>query len=89
MTKRPDGFAWSGFTPAQVKLLDRLDFIGNNGWARTEQTDRDMPKLLQALADDGVSFDQVRDAMAQIGYDRQLSQLDRWESKRMTGRFDG
>lgn len=88
MARRPDNFAWIGFTPEQVERLDALDFIGNNAWARNRQTEFRMPRLLQAFADDGVSIDRIKDAMAAIGYSKNaLHQLDRWESKRTTGRF--
>jgi hypothetical protein len=88
MAKRPKNFTWIGFTPEQVKRLDVLDHIGNNGWARNPQTEALMPRILQEFADDGIGIDRIKQAMDSIGYQRQaLHELDRWESKRTTGRF--
>lgn len=88
MARKPANFQWLGFTEDQVALLDHLDFIGNNSWSRTGQTEAMMPKLLQHLADAGVSIDETVAAMDAIGYSkRALHQLERWESKRTTGRF--
>ncbi|GAA4710832.1 hypothetical protein Prum_091480 [Phytohabitans rumicis] len=43
---------------------------------------------LQDFADSGVALAQIKEAMYQIGYNKHaLHQLDRWESKRTTGRF--
>jgi hypothetical protein len=72
----------------QSELLDRLDFYGNNGWARNGQTETLMPLLLGDLEQVGLPLAQAKEAMASIGYDnRALHQLDRWESKRTTGKF--
>ncbi|MET8121810.1 hypothetical protein [Micromonospora sp. NPDC005291] len=88
MAQRPAGFTWNGFTPEQVELLAFLDHLGNNGWARNSQTEVAMPKLMQEFADSGVALEQIKEAMAEIGYDKHaLHQLGRWESKRITGRF--
>ncbi|BEL10312.1 hypothetical protein Q0Z83_085030 [Actinoplanes sichuanensis] len=88
MARSPEGHTWDGFTPEQGKLLDFLDHLGNNGWARNSQSEALMPKVLKDFADAGVRLEQVKTAMASIGYDRNdLHQLDRWESKRTTGRF--
>ncbi|MEU4455271.1 hypothetical protein AB0F44_28335 [Nocardioides sp. NPDC023903] len=88
MAKRPKNFTWIGFTAEQVKQLDFLDFIGNNGWARNSQTDALMPGILQEFADEGIGIERIKQAMAAIGYERAaLHELDRWESKRTTGRF--
>ena len=88
MARRPPNFAWIGFTPEQTDLLEFLDHLGNNGWDRNGQTDELMPKLMQQFADAGVSVARVKEAMAAIGYGSDaLHQLDRWESKRTTGRF--
>jgi hypothetical protein len=88
MAKRPANFTWIGFTPDQVEQLEFLDHLGNNGWARNSQTDALMVKVLQDFADSGVSIDRIKQAMADIGYERHaLHELDRWESKRTTGRF--
>jgi hypothetical protein len=82
------GHTWDGFTPEQGRLLTFLDHLGNNGWARNSQSEELMPKLLRDFAEAEVSLDQIKDAMTQLGYDkRDLHQLDRWESKRTTGRF--
>ena len=88
MAKRPPNFTWLGFTKEQVELLKFLDHLGNNGWARNSQTDELMPGVMQDFADADVSLTQVKEAMAVIGYGRHaLHELDRWESKRTTGRF--
>jgi hypothetical protein len=52
----------------QAEILDHIDFIGNNGWARTPQTDAMMPKLLGDLAELGVPIARVREALRSIGY---------------------
>lgn len=88
MARRPANFTWLGFTTEQVDALAYLDFIGNNGWSRTSQTEVMMPKILSELADSGVAFARTRQAMEDIGYSRNaLHQLERWESKRTTGKF--
>lgn len=88
MAKAPEGFTWDGFTPDQAELLGLLDHVGNNGWARNSQTEELMPRLLRNFAAAGVSLEQIKDAMAGIGYEKEaLHQLDRWESKRTTGSF--
>jgi hypothetical protein len=88
MARKPPNVAWIGFTKEQGEMLDFLDFLGNNGWDRNSQTDEIMPKLLAEFEEKGLSLEQVKQAMASIGYDRRnLHQLDRWESKRTTGRF--
>ena len=49
-----------------------------------------MPKLLGDLEQAGLPLVQVKEAMASIGYGKQaLHELDRWESKRTTGKFGG
>jgi hypothetical protein len=88
MARRPANFTWIGFTPEQVELLEFLDHLGNNGWARNSQTEAVMPKLMQEFADSGVGLVRIKEAMAAIGYGKHaLHELDRWESKRTTGRF--
>ena len=88
MARRPANIKWIGFTPEQVKMLEFLDHLGNNGWARNSQTEVVMPKLMQEFADAEVELVRVKEAMAAIGYGRHaLHELDRWESKRTTGRF--
>jgi hypothetical protein len=88
MAKAPEGFTWDGFAPDQAELLGLLDHVGNNGWARNSQTEELMPRLLKDLAVTGVSLVRIKDAMSSIGYEKEaLHQLDRWESKRTTGRF--
>lgn len=88
MARSPEGHSWDGFTPEQGELLVFLDHLGNNGWARNSQSEELMPKVLQQFADAGVSLEQIKTAMAGIGYGKDaLHQLDRWESKRTTGRF--
>lgn len=88
MAKKPGNCQWVGFSGEQLGLLDHLDFVGNNAWASNGQSEMLMPKLLGELAALGVTIHQVKDAMAAIGYGKDaLHQLDRWESKRTTGRF--
>lgn len=88
MARKPPGFSWQGFSQEQAKLLDRLDFYGNNGWGRNPQAEAMMPSLLGDLARAGLSLAQVKGAMESIGYGKTaLHQLDRWESKRTTGKF--
>jgi hypothetical protein len=77
-----------GFTREEGEFLDFLDYIGNNGWSRNSQTEALMPKLLADAADMGLSLDRIKQAMKSIGYSTgALHELDRWESKRTTGRF--
>jgi hypothetical protein len=88
MARKPTGHSWRGFTQEQAELLDFLDHLGNNGWARNGQSEEIMPKLLGELGAAGLTVNRVKDAMASIGYSNDaLHQLDRWESKRTTGRF--
>lgn len=88
MARRPPNVAWAGFTPEQAKLLDLVDHIGNNAWDRNGQTEEAMPRVLADVAEAGLTIDRVKEAMASIGYHKDaLHQLDRWESKRLTGRF--
>lgn len=84
----PTTFTWIGFTREQVELLEFLDHLGNNGWARNSQTEAEMPKLMEEFADSGVTLARIKPAMVAIGYGKHaLHELDRWESKRTTGRF--
>lgn len=88
MTRRPSNVAWVGYTSEQVKLLDFLDHLGNNGWSRNSQTEVVMPKVLAECEAARLTVDQIKTAMASVGYEREaLHQLDRWESKRTTGLF--
>jgi len=88
MALRPDDHDWTGFTSEQAKLLNRLDFYGNNAWSRNPQSETFLPDLLRQLHEAGLSLEEVKQAMASIGYDKHaLHQLDRWESKRTTGKF--
>jgi hypothetical protein len=90
VTRKPPDWSWQeqGFTEEQADLLDILDLWGNNGWARNSQTEAGMTSLLGNLAQAGLSLAQIRNAMESIGYDqRDLHQLDRWESKRTIGKF--
>jgi len=88
MARKPKNFQWLGFSEQQTRKLDFLDHLGNNGWARNSQTEALMPGLLGEFADEGVSIAQVKEAMRAIGYEKHsLHELDRWESKRTTGKF--
>jgi len=47
-----------------------------------------MLSVLSGCEKAGLSLMRIKEAMASVGYDRHtLHELDRWESKRMTGRF--
>lgn len=90
MTRKPPTFSWQGLgsTQQQADLLDRLDFYGNNGWGRNPQAEVVMPKLLGDIEEAGLPLARVKEAMGSIGYGKQaLHQLNRWESKRTTGKF--
>lgn len=88
MARKPHNFEWIGFTDEQRKLLDDIDFYGNNGWDRNGQSDELMPKLMKECADAGLTVKQIREAMHSIGYhERSTHQLKRWENKRLTGKF--
>lgn len=85
---KPANFEWLGFTEEQIGQLNFIDHLGNNGWARNSQTDAIMPSLLAECAELGLTVDRIKEAMKSIGYDRHaLHELDRWESKRTTGKF--
>jgi hypothetical protein len=84
---QPSNVSWLGFTEDQAELLDFLDHLGNNGWARNSQTDALMPRVLGDCEEAGLTVACVTEAMMS-GYGRHaLHQLDRWESKRTTGRY--
>jgi hypothetical protein len=89
MAKKPANFQWGpGYTQEQRKSLDFIDHLGNNGWARNPQTDAIMVNVLNTAVATGLNIDRIKAAMEEIGYrDRALHQLDRWESKRTTGKF--
>lgn len=88
MARKQPGTPWEGFTTEEAKLLDFLDHLGNNGWARNSQTESIMPTALGDCEAAGLSIARIKEAMAAIGYDKHdLHQLDRWESKRTTGKF--
>jgi len=88
VARKPPNFTWLGFSEEQVRLLNHLDFVGNNGWDRNSQTDLVLPSLLGRFEQVGLPLGRVKDAMASIGYGKDaLHQLDRWESKRTTGKF--
>jgi len=88
MTRKPKNFSWLGFTPEQIELLDFLDYVGNNGWARNGQTEALMVNLLGECVEAGLAIDRTIEAMRSIGYQQHaLHMLERWESKRTTGKF--
>jgi hypothetical protein len=88
VARKPQKFEWFGFTPEQLGLLNLIDHVGNNGWARNGQTEALMPNLLGKCAEAGLSVEQIVQAMADIGYRKEsLHMLERWESKRTTDRF--
>lgn len=87
MSRKPANFQWLGFSDAQLRDLDFLDHVGNNGWARNSQSDAIMPKFIVKL-DESIGLDRVKQCMAEIGYGRHaLQMLDRWYSKGTTGKF--
>ncbi|PPG65128.1 hypothetical protein C5C31_14740 [Rathayibacter rathayi] len=88
MTPPPANLSWIGFTKEQEDILETLHFIGNNGWDRNGQTDEMMPGLLARAAAANLSLARIKEAMSAVGHSRDsLHQLDRWESKRTTGKF--
>ncbi|MBB1195747.1 hypothetical protein [Curtobacterium flaccumfaciens] len=88
MTPPPAELAWIGFTNAQHDLLEPLHTIGNNGWDRNGQTEEMMPRLLDRAAAEDLSLARIKEAMSAVRHTRNaLHQLDRWESKRTTGKF--
>lgn len=88
MVRKPPNVEWFGFTKEQGELLDFIDFIGNNGWDRNGQTDELMPNLLASCQEAGLTMARIKQAMESVGYSRHaVHQLDRWESKRTTGKF--
>ncbi len=88
MARKPANFTWLGFTEEQVRLLNHLDFYGNNAWSPTGQTEEVMPALLGDFERVGLPLVRVKEAMASIGYSKHaVHQLDRWESKRTTGKL--
>ena len=88
MTPPPADLSWIGFSKEQHDLLKTLHFIGNNGWDRNGQTDDMMPRLLERAAAENLSLARIKQAMSAVGHSREeLHQLDRWESKRTTGKF--
>lgn len=44
--EEPRNVQWLGFTDEQSGLLDFVDHLGNNGWARNSQSDAIMTKML-------------------------------------------
>ena len=89
VARKASHVSWLGYTKKQARLLDHIDSVGNNGWARNGQSDELMPRLLTRAEEVGLTLAQVKEAMRFIGYHRDnLDMLDRWESKRTTGTFD-
>jgi len=39
MARKPANFQWIGYSDKQVELLDLLDHVGNNAWARNSPTE--------------------------------------------------
>lgn len=88
MTKKPAGDTWGEFTKEQSRLLDRIDFYGNNAWSRNSQSEVMMPAILGECANAGLDLGRIKSAMVSVGYSsRSVHQLDRWESRRLTGKF--
>lgn len=90
MAKKPENFEWLGFTSEQTRLLNMLDHLGNNGWGRNPQSDAMMPGLLGKCADEGLSIEVIKQAMADIGYGKHaLHQLDRWSPRELLASSGG
>lgn len=88
LARKPANLSWFGFDEELSGLLDFIDHLGNNGWARNSQTEAIMPNLLGECAEKGLPIDRIKEAMKSIGYGKHaLHELERWESKRTTGRF--
>lgn len=88
MARKPENVSWFGVTPEQGKILDEIDFYGNNGWDRNGQSEVLMPALLREAADVGLTVEVIREKMESVGYDKRAThQLVRWERKRTTGKF--
>ena len=88
MARKPDNFEWLGFSAERLRLLDFIDVIGNNGWARNSHSEELVPRKLTEWAATGATIDDLVAAMRAIGYyPENLHQLRRWESRRVTGRF--
>ena len=80
MVRKPPNVSWGlGFSEEQAKLLDYLDQLGNNAWARTDQTEVMMPNLLDDCEKAGLTVAHVKEAMKSVGYgEHALHELDRW-----------
>lgn len=88
MTRKPANFEWLGYNDEQIELLDMIDFLGNNGWARNSQSESLMPSMLDDCEAAHLPLERILTAMRSIGYtDDALHMLERWESKRTTGFF--
>ncbi len=88
MARKPPNFQWFGYSDEQLRLLDRIDFYGNNIWARNSQTEAVMTGILDDCAAANLGIGEIVGAMRSIGYEADaLHMLERWESKRTTGRF--
>jgi hypothetical protein len=80
--------AWICFPDDHVNLLDFIDFLGNNGGARTGQSDALMPRVLADVEASGMTIAQVKEAMKSIGHSQDaIHQRDRGASKPATGKF--
>lgn len=78
MARKPSNFQWLGFSGEQIGQVDFFDYVGNNGWARNSQSELLMPGLPKDWADEGLTLEQLQDAMASIGYhDQALRMLAR------------
>lgn len=88
MARKPKDHVWLDVTPEQAELLDKIDFYGNNGWSRTSQTEKMMPYLLGKCAQANLSLEKIKTLMESIGYHKSsVHQLERWDSKRITGKL--
>lgn len=88
MARKPENVSWFGVTSEQGKILDRIDFYGNNAWSRNSQSEVVMPRLLGEAAAAGLTVEMIIERMESIGYEpRATRELVRWERKRTTGKF--
>lgn len=88
VARKPENVSWFGVTPEQGKILDEIDFYGNNGWSRNSQSEVVMPRLLGEAAMAGLTLELIVERMESIGYRSGAThELVRWERKRTTGKF--
>lgn len=60
LARKPANLSWFGFDEELSGLLDFIDHLGNNGWARNSQTEAIMPNLLGECAEKGLPIDRSK-----------------------------